>query len=105
MRPTRRKTDPAWAPLAPDPSRRRLTERERAVVLLVADGLPDRVIGRRLGLTPNTVASYIRRIRLRLNLDSRRALAAWVTARRDSHGGLRRAESESAGKAVSSGRC
>jgi DNA-binding CsgD family transcriptional regulator len=66
----------------PDPSVRRLTPREREVALLVADGLKDAAIARRLGLTPATVASYIGRIQRRLDLTGRNAIVAWVAARR-----------------------
>ena len=79
MRPPRRASDPP----TPDRTRRRLTPRELAVALLVADGLDDATIARRLGLSPNTVANYIRRIRLRLALASREELAEWVNVRRD----------------------
>ena len=78
----RRATDPPLVPLEGDPTRRRLTDRERAVALLVGEGLPERVIARRLGLSPATVRTHIRHIRWRLALGSRDEIAAWVTARR-----------------------
>jgi non-specific serine/threonine protein kinase len=65
-----------------DPTRKRLTDRERAVALLVGEGLSDRAIARRLGLSPKTVANYLRHICQRLDLGSRAEIAAWVTARR-----------------------
>jgi DNA-binding NarL/FixJ family response regulator len=83
MRQTGRTTDPPRRPLAPDPTRRRLSTREREVALLVADGLDDTMIAPRLGLAPKTVANYITRIRLRLVLESREDVARWVNARRD----------------------
>jgi len=89
----RRQTDPPRPPWAPDPARRRLTEREREVALLVADGLKDVVIARRLGLSRSTVGTHVRRIRSRLGLKDRAELVAWVAARRPSgtlEGGLRR---------------
>ena len=67
----------------PYPAGRRLSDREREIAFLLADGLTDAVIARRLGLTPGTVHSYIRHIRLRLGLASRAEIAAWVQARRD----------------------
>ena len=71
----------AW--FAFDPAIRRLTEREHQVALLVADGLKDAVIARRLGISASTVGAYIRHIRQRLELASRAEIAAWVQARRD----------------------
>ena len=88
----RRATDPPQRQPGGDPARRRLTDRERAVALLVADGLPDRLIARRLGIMPRTVAGYIQRIRIRLRLDDRQAVVDWVAARRGPDGMLRRAE-------------
>lgn len=90
MRPARRSTDPSRTPSAPDPTRRRLTAREREVALLVADGLKDAVIARRLGLAATTTGHYIRRILQRLQLKDRRELAAWVAARRSSDDAGRR---------------
>lgn len=74
---------------------RRLTEREHQVALLIAEGLKDAVIARRLGLSASTVAAYVRHIRQRLQLDTRAEIAAWVTAQLDldtSTGRLRRAD-------------
>jgi probable F420-dependent oxidoreductase len=68
--------------LRPDLTVRRLTPREREVALLVADGLKDAAIARRLGLTPSTVASYVGRIQRRLDLAGRADITAWVAARR-----------------------
>jgi DNA-binding NarL/FixJ family response regulator len=76
---------------------RRLTERERQVALLVAEGLKDALIARRLGLSASTVGTYVQHIQQRLQLDSRAEIAAWVTARRDPDdptGRLRRAEAQ-----------
>jgi DNA-binding NarL/FixJ family response regulator len=60
-----------------------LSEREQQVARLVAEGLKDVVISRRLGLSPSTVGCYVQHIRQRLNLDTRAEIAAWVTARLD----------------------
>ena len=79
MRPVRRATDPS----TPDPTRRRLSAREREVALLVADGLNDGAIAKRLGLSPATVANYITRIRLRLSKASRADVGRWINDRRD----------------------
>jgi DNA-binding CsgD family transcriptional regulator len=71
------------AAFATTPSVRRLTDRERQVALLVADGLKDASIALRLGLSPKTVANYVQHIRQRLGSGTRAEIAAWVTARRD----------------------
>jgi DNA-binding NarL/FixJ family response regulator len=69
--------------LGAHPAIRRLSERERQVALLIAQGLKDVAIARRLELSPSTVATYIKHIRWRLNLSSRDEIAAWVKARRN----------------------
>jgi DNA-binding NarL/FixJ family response regulator len=68
--------------LAAAPVVRRLTEREHQVARLVADGLKDTVIARRLGLASSTVGTHIQHILERLDLASRADIAAWVQARR-----------------------
>jgi DNA-binding NarL/FixJ family response regulator len=78
-----RATDLPRRPLGADPSRRRLPPRELQVALLVAEGLKDAEIGQRLGLTASTVSNYVRRIQLRLGLESGAELVAWVNARRN----------------------
>lgn len=93
----RRSTDPPRSPLSPDPGRRRLTPREREIVLLVAGGLKDSVIAKRLGLATTTVGLHVSKALRRLRLDSRGELAAWVAARRfpdGMGGGLRRGEAD-----------
>jgi DNA-binding CsgD family transcriptional regulator len=77
-----RTTDPPGHPSASDPPRRRLTPREREVAQLVADGLKDLVIARRLGLARSTVTTHVRRIQHRLDLTGRDAIVAWLAARR-----------------------
>ena len=47
-----------------------LTEREREVLVLVAEGLTDRGIAERLWLTPRTVETHIRHILRKLDLPS-----------------------------------
>jgi DNA-binding NarL/FixJ family response regulator len=66
-----------------NPTVRRLSDREREIAVLVADGLKDAVIARRRGLALGTVRTYIGHIRQRLGLASRAEIAAWVQARRD----------------------
>ena len=86
--------DQARIPLGRDPSVRRLRPREREIAILVARGLSDATIGQTLGISAGSVSIVARRIRLRLKLDSRAELAAWVRARLDpddpSGGSLRR---------------
>lgn len=98
---TRRNTDPPHTPLAPDPTRRRLTAREQEIALLVGHGLKDAVIAKRLGLTVSTTGHYIRKVLRRLRLGSRGELVAWVAVRRSSTGAgdvLRRVETNDAPK-------
>jgi DNA-binding CsgD family transcriptional regulator len=75
--------DQTRVPLGPDPSVRRLSPREREIAILLARGLTDAAIGRSLGISGGSVGNAVRRIRLRLRLDSRAEIAAWVTARLD----------------------
>lgn len=58
--------------------RDRLTERERQVAELVARGGSDEEIGRQLGLSPHTIRVHIKRIRHKLTLPNRAALAAYI---------------------------
>jgi len=93
MRRRTRATDSTRPSLAGAPSGRRLTAQEQEIALLVGDGLSNRAIARRLALAPSTIATYVRRIRDRLDLAGRGDLAAWVNARRDPahpEAGLRR---------------
>jgi DNA-binding NarL/FixJ family response regulator len=81
-------------PLGPDPTVRRLSPREREIAMLLAQGLTDAAIGQRLGMATGSVSNTVQRIRLRLQLDCRAEVAAWVIARLDpddpSGGSLRR---------------
>ena len=95
MRNSVRQTDPPRASLGSNPTRRRLTAREQEIALLVADGLKDVAIARRLGLSTSTVAAHVRRIQSRLGFNGRPDLIAWVNARRDRdhpEAGLRRGD-------------
>lgn len=64
--------EPAEPPSSP------LTDRERQVVELVADGLTNRQIATRLYISARTVESHLESIRTRLGLRSRAQLAAWA---------------------------
>jgi DNA-binding NarL/FixJ family response regulator len=55
-----------------------LTRREREVAFLVAEGLKNHAIARRLALSPATVATYVQRIQARLGLHHRNEIADWV---------------------------
>ncbi|MFG2101051.1 response regulator [Micromonospora echinaurantiaca] len=56
-----------------------LTRRETEVLALVADGLSNQAIGRRLHLTEGTVKSHLARIYTKLGVDSRTAATAAAT--------------------------
>ena len=56
-------------PRAPDPLEE-LTEREREVLALMAEGLTDRGIAERLWVTPKTVETHVRHILRKLDLPS-----------------------------------
>ncbi|GAA2121119.1 alpha/beta fold hydrolase [Actinomadura napierensis] len=59
-----------------------LTPRQLQVAALVADGLSNRQIGRRLGIKERSAEGHVERIRQRLDVRSRTQIAAWW-ARRD----------------------
>jgi DNA-binding CsgD family transcriptional regulator len=61
-----------------------LSRAERAVALLVGQGLTNIVVGRQLHLSPHTVDSHLRKIFMKLDLHSRVELAA-VVARECHH--------------------
>ena len=55
-----------------------LTERERQVAFLVAEGLANRQIARRLHVSERTVHTHLERIRTKLGLPSRTHIVRWV---------------------------
>jgi pimeloyl-ACP methyl ester carboxylesterase/DNA-binding CsgD family transcriptional regulator len=57
-----------------------LTARQSEVAALVADGLTNRQLAERLGITERSAESHVERIRLRLGFQSRSQLAAWYVA-------------------------
>ncbi|MFE2687129.1 ATP-binding protein [Streptomyces mirabilis] len=61
--------------------RLRLTVREATVAELVAEGLTNRQIADRLGLSIHTVATHLDKIRDKLGLRSRTQIALWAAAR------------------------
>jgi ATP/maltotriose-dependent transcriptional regulator MalT len=74
-----REAAPAAAPVEESaPCLPQLSPAERAVALLVGQGLTNIVVGRRLHLSPHTVDSHLRKIFMKLDLHSRVELAAVV---------------------------
>ena len=57
-----------------------LTPRQTEVAALVADGLTNRELAERLGISERSAESHLERIRLRLGFRSRAQLAAWYVA-------------------------
>lgn len=58
-----------------------LTQRESEVAELVADGLTNREIARRLGIAEWTAVNHLRKIMRKLDCSSRVQVASWVTRR------------------------
>ncbi|GAA2470749.1 helix-turn-helix transcriptional regulator [Terrabacter carboxydivorans] len=58
-----------------------LTARQTEIAALVADGLTNRQIAERLGISERSAESHLERIRLRLGFSSRSQVAAWYVAR------------------------
>lgn len=57
-----------------------LTARQREIAALVSDGLTNKEIGERLGITERSAEGHLERIRLRLDVRSRAQIAAWWVA-------------------------
>ncbi len=55
-----------------------LTHREREVLELVADGLPNKVIARRLGIREKTVKAHLTRVYLQIGVSDRTQAALWL---------------------------
>jgi pimeloyl-ACP methyl ester carboxylesterase/DNA-binding CsgD family transcriptional regulator len=66
-------------PASPGP---RLTARELEVAELVAEGLTNHAIARRLSVAPRTAEAHVENIRRKLQVRSRAQIAAWVTEHR-----------------------
>jgi pimeloyl-ACP methyl ester carboxylesterase/DNA-binding CsgD family transcriptional regulator len=60
----------------------RLTARELEVAELVAEGLTNQAIARRLSVAPRTAEAHVENIRRKLQVRSRAQIAAWVTEHR-----------------------
>jgi pimeloyl-ACP methyl ester carboxylesterase/DNA-binding CsgD family transcriptional regulator len=66
-------------PTGPAP---RLTGRELEVADLIAQGLTNQAIARRLSVAPRTAEAHVENIRRKLDVRSRAQIAAWVTEHR-----------------------
>jgi len=66
-------------PAIPGP---RLTGRELQVAELIAQGLTNQAIARRLSIAPRTAEAHVENIRRKLQVHSRAQIAAWVTEHR-----------------------
>ena len=55
-----------------------LTEREREVLKLVAEGLPNKQIARALGITEKTVKAHMTKIFAAIGVTDRTAAALWA---------------------------
>jgi two-component system, NarL family, nitrate/nitrite response regulator NarL len=64
-------------PVAKTRDSRDLTPRERDVLECVADGCSNAELARRLGVTYDTAKIYVKRLRAKLGLKSRTAMAVW----------------------------
>jgi DNA-binding NarL/FixJ family response regulator len=62
---------------SPDP-RVKLTGREQEVLQMVGDGLPNKAIARRLGITERTVKAHLTSIFQRLGVNDRTQAALWA---------------------------
>ena len=58
-----------------DAARLPLSAREKEIVTLLLEDLPDKIIGERLGLTHDTVRTYSKQIRRKLGVQSRVGVA------------------------------
>jgi len=66
-----------------------LTDRELEVAALVAEGLTNQAIARRLSIAPRTAEAHVENIRRKLQVRSRAQIAAWVTEHRLGRGAPR----------------
>ena len=64
-----------------DPENAGLTDREREILPLIAEGLSNKLIARRLDITEGTVKVHVKHLLKKLNLRSRVEAAVWVVGR------------------------
>jgi len=57
-----------------------LTDRERQIVQLVSEGLPNKEVGRRLNLSDGTIKVHLHNIYQKLAINNRTTLAAWAVS-------------------------
>lgn len=62
----------------PDSNQVVLTEREQQTLLLIADGLSNKLIARELGISDGTVKIHVKHLLTKLQLHSRLELSAWA---------------------------
>lgn len=74
---SRRGTTPA----APAPAASPLSDREEEVLAMVAQGLPNKTIGRRLGISERTVKAHLTNVFTRLGVVDRTQAALWYQRR------------------------
>jgi len=65
----------------PGKSPRDLTQREREVAILVAQGLTNRQISSKLSISERTAGNHVASILKKLGLSSRAQIATWATER------------------------
>jgi len=63
-----------------------LTHRQRQIIRLVSEGLPNKQVARRLDVAEATVKAHLRNIFLKLRVDNRTALAAAYLSPPDNRG-------------------
>ena len=63
-----------------------LTDREEEVLRLVTEGLPNKIIARRLGISERTVKAHLTHIFQRLGVSDRTQAALWATRRSSERG-------------------
>jgi DNA-binding NarL/FixJ family response regulator len=68
----------ALLPSRTDPPAELLSEREQEVLLLAADGLANKQIGRRLGISESTVKVHLANIYRRIGVADRTSAALWA---------------------------
>lgn len=70
-------------PLVASPGKNLLAERETQVANLVAEGLPNRAIAQKLGITDHTVSNYLFRVYNKLGISSRVELVLYIMKQRE----------------------
>ncbi len=58
-------------------SRNKLSNREREIVKLIADGKSNKEIARILNISEKTVKTHVKNIMLKLDVDSRYKIISW----------------------------